>query len=451
VDLLRPSLPNDQARTPLLDDAGRQLLRQMRDHPDAPHWTYAVGDRLDAQDLLEIERFRDLLAQPLWSPPAVHAQLVQRLPHIARLADWSGKVRQWAELPTSSRADLAMAPETFVPDDADLQRLVIYRTAGTTGHPIAVPHHPVAVAAYLPLVERAAALHGVVLEPSPGGVAAVLLSYQLRTYTYATVLYGWRGAGFAKLNLRPSDWPTPESLDRYLANLAPQLLTGEPVTFAELATREVTVRPRLLLSTSSALSPALRELLQARFGCPVVDWYSMVETGPIAASCRAQQGFHLLSPDLDIEIDPATADANGHGEILVSGGRNPFLPLVRYRTGDRARLEFSQCLCGDPMPRLVDLEGRRAVRLRAADGTPLGGVDVSRALRQFPLLAHQLHQHADGSCTVRLRPLPATEVPMADIGAVLRELFQGQQINLSIDNTLGDMAKIEPYLSDLLE
>jgi hypothetical protein len=127
------------------------------------------------------------------------------------------------------------------------------------------------------------------------------------------------------------------------------------------------------------------------------------------------------------------------------------LPLVRYRTGDRARLEFSQCLCGDPMPRLVDLQGRRAVRLRAADDTPLGGVDVSRALRQFPLLAHQLHQHADGTCTVRLRPLPATEVPMADIGAVLRELFQGQQINLSIDNALGDMAKIEPYLSDLQE
>jgi hypothetical protein len=52
---------------------------------------------------------------------------------------------------------------------------------------------------------------------------------------------------------------------------------------------------------------------------------------------------------------------------------------------------------------------------------------------------------------VRLRPLPAAEVPMADIGAVLRELFQGQQINLSIDNALGDMAKIEPYLSDLQE
>ena len=91
------------------------------------------------------------------------------------------------------------------------------------------------------------------------------------------------------------------------------------------------------------------------------------------------------------------------------------------------------------------------MRLRAADGTPLGGVDVSRALRPFPLLAHQLHQHADGACTLRLRPLPATEVPVADIGAVLRELFQGQQITLSIDNTLGDMAKIESYLSDLRE
>lgn len=451
MDLLRPSLPNDQARTPLLDDAGRQLLRQMRDHPDAPHWTYAVGDRLDAQDLLEIERFRDLLAQPQWSPQAVHAQLAQRLPHIARLRDWAGPVRQWTDLPTSVRADLAVAPESFVPDDQDLQRLVIYRTAGTTGHPIAVPHHPVAVAAYLPLVERAAALHGVTLEPSPGGVAAVLLSYQLRTYTYATVLYGWRGAGFAKLNLRPSDWPTPESLDRYLADLAPQLLTGEPVTFAELATRPVQVRPRLLLSTSSALSPALRELLTARFGCPVVDWYSMVETGPIAASCRAGHGLHVLSADLHVEIDPATADASGHGEILISGGRNPYLPLVRYRTGDRARLEFAPCPCGDAMPRLVDLQGRSVVRLRAGDGTPLGGVDVSRALRPFPLLAHQLHQHADGSCSVRLRPLPGVALPLDAIGAVLDELFQGQPMSLSIDSTLGELAKVQPYLCDLQE
>lgn len=451
MDLLRPSLPSDDARTPLLDEAGRQLLRRMREHPDAPHWTYAVGDRLLAADIEELQRFRAELSQPQWSPQAVHAQLAQRLLHIGRLREFAGQVRQWTDLPTSARADLAVAPEHFVPEDQDLQRLVIYRTAGTTGHPIAVPHHPLAVAAYLPLVERAAALHGVELAPTASAVAAVLLSYQLRTYTYSTVLYGWHGAGFAKLNLRPSDWPTPTSFDRYLVDLAPQILTGEPVTFAELAARPVAVRPRLLLSTSSALSPALREQLTQRFGCPVVDWYSMVETGPIAASCRAGAGMHVLSADLYVEIDPATADASGHGEILVSGGRNPYLPLVRYRTGDSARLDFSPCPCGDAMPRLVDLQGRRVVRLRAGDGTPLGGVDVSRALRRFPLLAHQLHQHAKGACTVRLRPLPGITLALDEIGAVLDELFQGQPISLSIDNTLGDAAKIEPYRSDLQE
>ena len=36
-------------------------------------------------------------------------------------------------------------------DDAALDRMVIYRTAGTTGHPITVPHHPVAIRCYEPL------------------------------------------------------------------------------------------------------------------------------------------------------------------------------------------------------------------------------------------------------------------------------------------------------------
>ena len=41
----------------------------------------------------------------------------------------------------------------------DIDRLVIYRTAGTTGHPITVPHHPYAIRCYEALLEFALERH----------------------------------------------------------------------------------------------------------------------------------------------------------------------------------------------------------------------------------------------------------------------------------------------------
>jgi hypothetical protein len=37
---------------------------------------------------------------------------------------------RWAELPTSSREDLAASAEYLVPDDVPLERMILHRTAG---------------------------------------------------------------------------------------------------------------------------------------------------------------------------------------------------------------------------------------------------------------------------------------------------------------------------------
>ncbi|HVY60689.1 MAG TPA: phenylacetate--CoA ligase family protein, partial [Planctomycetota bacterium] len=69
-------------------------------------------------------------------------------------------------------------------------------------------------------------------------------------------------------------------------------------------------------------------------------------------ACKAWRGLHILPPDLLVEsLEPSE-------ELVFTGGRNPFLPLVRYRTGDRARLDRAPCSCGDRAPRIVQL--RRA-------------------------------------------------------------------------------------------
>src|SRR5262249_10014589 len=143
-------------------------------------------------------------------------------------------------------------------------------------------------------------------------------------------------SGFAKINLQPDDWRDPDDRARYLDALAPEVYTGDPISFAELLNVPITTKPRALVSVSMMLSPGLRRRLEERFDCPVLDVYSLNEAGPVAVFDPAVAGHVLLQPMLYIEIlDGAGHPVNaGRGEITLTGGFNFCLPLLRYRTGD---------------------------------------------------------------------------------------------------------------------
>jgi phenylacetate-CoA ligase len=444
--------------------AGEALVRRLREHPDGPRFNYVTGDRLREEDLAPMAQFRHQLhadrgprtsEPPPWLVERI-AALRDRVPYLRQtIPVGMNLARHWSEIPTTSRRDLALRPWEFVPDDESLERLIIYRTAGTTGHPISVPHHPRAVRCYEPLLEFALARHGVQPRFDARTVACFLVGAQIRTYTYATVLYNWQGAGFAKLNLRPTEWPREESRQRYFDDLAPQFLTGDPISFAEMMRMGITASPAALVTTSVALSPALKTRLQERYRAPLIDWYSMVETGPIGYACPLGHGYHLLPHDLHAEVldaSGAPAEAGERGEIAVSGGRNVFMPLVRYRTGDYGRIDFSLCPCGDPMPRFLELEGREPVLIRSGDQTPVTTVDLSRLLREFPMLLHEFTQHADFSCFLRVRPLPGVDIDCEAVTTALRRVLGSVPLEIEIDPTLGDRAdgKATPYRSELL-
>ncbi len=440
------------------------LLRRLVEHADAPRWTHSAGDRLDASDVRWLEQLRARLRharrpQPPGAPrPSVLAK-------VAAAAGDSPLLRSrlpvdpeadWATIPTLSRVDIATRIESLIPWAAPLDEALIYRTAGTTGHALRVPHHRRSIAALLPLIEVALAAWGVTLTPEPDAVVCALLGAQADTVTYPCTLAGWRDAGFVKLNLDARQWPSPESAQRYLTDLSPQLLTGDPITFAALLTRAPAVRPRALLTTAVAMSARLRSLLVEHFGCPVVDWYSLTETGPIGFRCPqsgagAPEAFHVVTHDLHVEaLDVAGAPvADGQrGEITVTGGRNPFVPLLRYRTGDWGRLLRAPCPCGDPGLRIVDLEGRAPVVFAAHDGALVNPVDLAKTLRRFPLVCHELDQASDRRLTLRIRPVPGHPV---DEGA-LRQAFAAHlgpvPLDVVHDPTLGDRSgKAWPWRS----
>src|SRR5262249_4155211 len=152
---------------------------------------------------------------------------------------------------------------------------------------------------YLPLFEIALAACGVKIE---GGrrVSIVQVCAQRRTFTLASVMSYFESAGFAKINLNPADWNRPDDCRRFLEDCQPEVDTGDPFAFDELARLALTARPKALISSATTLLPGQRARLEAHFACPVIDLYALNEAGPVAFSRDA--GHEVLPHDLYVEI-----------------------------------------------------------------------------------------------------------------------------------------------------
>ena len=234
------------------------------------------------------------------------------------------------------------------------------------------------------------------------------IAAQLRTYTFASVSSYLDGAGHAKINLNPADWVQCEDREKFFDDSAGDC--------DQRSVRTGTARGSSIASASEGdfvvshiAATGAADRLQRHFGCPVIDIYSMNETGPIAyARADSNADEHEILPhNLFVEI----LDESGQpvppgerGEIVVTGGVNPFLPLVRYRTGDFGTLSFRE-----EIPRLVGIERRKPVVFQAADGAQVVSISVTVALFRIPLPLFALHQARDGALLFRTRCDEAAE------------------------------------------
>lgn len=418
-------------RHPLLTEAGAALHQRLLQHSDAPPWNYTVGDRVMAEDLQVARRFGQRLGTLPQTPddlPLLQwALTVPRYRECAHLP--------WTEIPLSSRADLSGRLIDFVPEDADFSRLIQYGTSGTEGPSVEIPSHPQFLCCNHRLVEYALAQQGVLLPHGPAPVAAHVCA-QSYTYTFASILSIWGGGGFVKVNLNARLW-SHDSARRYLGELNPPLLTGDPVAFAEMLAWEIPLRPRAILSAAARLSTALATALRERYQCPVLDWYSLTETGPIACSIDGHS-WSLLAPDLYVEIldELGRPLPDGQrGEVVVSGGRNPYLCLLRYRTGDYA-VKQGNCL--------LELEGRRPVSWRAGDGSVVTPVDLARVMNRHVWATFAFSEES-GELQLRIRPVPGYPLDEPALKLGLEGVLL-RPVQFFIDPELGaDGRKVRPW------
>ena len=438
--------PTDAERYPTLSEEGRKMLHFLREHPSAPTFRNKSGNRLTEADLAQVRSFHDEVARskagwppgqrPDWLPPFQHHCLTQ-VPFYRRYGPLPRSFEEW---PTISRADLSQDIAAFVPDDVPIDRLINFRTSGTTGHPLLLASHPTVAASYLAFHRQALRRHGIELQSGPGHVGVILVGFQRKCFTYVSVTPILGEAGLAKINLHPDDWRDPEDRARYLDALNAEILTGDPLSFAELLRLPLQTRPRALMSTSMALLPAFREELEKRFRCPVLDIYSMNEAGPLA--CGVEGGHALLQHRMYVEIldeHGQSVPEGQRGEIVLTGGFNPWLPLLRYRTGDRASLVHTS---GEWL--LKELEGRPPVQFRTSTGEWINNIEITHLLKNWPLAQWTVHQQRDGAIRFRWTGSGVSE---SDLRAALKGLFGSLNLLMEQVPALGD--KVVQYTTEL--
>ena len=185
---------------------------------------------------------------------------------------------------------------------------------------------------------------------------------------------------------------------------------------------------RIGFSTAEALTPALRQRLQAALGIELFDHIGEAQIGPVAGECRAHDGMHLHARDLFCEfLDPesgAPVGPGGVGELVATQLGRRALPLVRYAPRDAYRLLPGACPCGSPAPRVAFVGQVGAIK--KIKGVLVHPAQIHAVTSQFPELGRfqVVVEHPAGERYERATLRAGTVRPPADADALRRTLAE---------------------------
>jgi phenylacetate-CoA ligase len=106
----------------------------------------------------------------------------------------------------------------------------------------------------------------------------------------------------------------------------------------------------------------LAKRIHADWNIELFSTYASTEMGAAFTECTAHQGGHLNEDLIYLEVldEEGNDVTNGEkGEIVISTLGTEGTPLIRYKTGDVARVYRETCSCGRTSPRVGPILGRK--------------------------------------------------------------------------------------------
>ncbi|WP_124327926.1 phenylacetate--CoA ligase family protein [Desulfonema ishimotonii] len=281
-------------------------------------------------------------------------------------------------------------------------------------------------------------------------------SYDILQISLATGLANWGrdykdGAEALAVGVIPNTPLSPEKQLMVLRDYKTSVLVTTPSEAVRMAGRmfraglnPTALNLKRLILVGEPVEQGFREHIEAQLHVDTWLHYGLSEVpGPaIAFECEHRQGLHISDDHFLPEIiDPGTGAVlpeGEAGELVLTSLTTRAFPLIRFRTGDRARLIQEPCKCGRPMIRMEWLEGR------TDDMLNVNGVKVHQdqitgrlkdALGFVPTFRHYLRKQPDEKnlleiCIAVNDKLFSDEIKMLE--RQLRELKTGLSETLGV-------------------
>jgi phenylacetate-CoA ligase len=247
----------------------------------------------------------------------------------------------------------------------------VFATAGTTGEPklVAYTHGE---------MQMLTNLSAVAIRVAHPGPLEALIALPMRHglwMGWATAQRIVERAGGLPLSVGAGD---PQETLHWMRRLEPNVLISSP-SYLTVLTRQAQgrdYRPKLdkILVGGEMLYDEQRARFAEYWRAPVFDSYGATEIGGgqtvVLPECEG--AFHLNDLHLITEIvDPGTGKPAEEGELVFTTLTREAMPLLRYRSGDRAR--WTECDCWLPA-RAIRLQGRVDDMFTAGDMNLYGRV-----------------------------------------------------------------------------
>lgn len=316
--------------------------------------------------------------------------------------------RQLAEFPVTSRTDLRQNFADFIARDPLSNELIaaplwILRTSGSTGRPVShirdADKEAVwdGIAFARLLTEVGAPLEGDLFDlglhaPSEDPVLDVVL---LPPFAFLW----WKFTG-------PRSEAKRQETLAIAERVRPSVVIGLPsriLSFARIYEELSSVpRAHAVLTSYEQLSEGTRDKLSSSFGCPVLAYYATGEQGLLAWECASRR-YHF-DPEFSVMevlgMDGRRAPAGDLGRLVITSLGSMVMPLIRYDTGDLARVPSGLCPCGNHAPSIAALEGRSAVVVRAKSGRQVPAYRLLQFVDDLGVSDYQVIQRLPGAVEI---------------------------------------------------
>lgn len=371
---------------------------------------YLEREGYSAQEWAEYQkqRLRVVLQAALQAP--YYAQAWSRTEKEAATAG------QLSELPWLEKEPLRAGADAFLCRDLHPRRKLCFYTSGSTGTPIstfwtvdelrdslALREARSACWAGVSFGQGRATFSGRLVEPDPDSRGPYYRYNLAENQVY-----------LSPFHLRP------ETAQRYVQALVKhgvRWLTGYAVSYyllAKMMLEQKLAAPaglQALITTSEKVTPEMRGVMEEAFGCKVFEEYSTVENVIFASEC--EQGRLHVSPDAAmVEIlrpDGSACQVGETGEVVATGLRRTYQPLIRYRLGDLASWDGEACPCGRQMPVIKEVVGRIEDVVIGPDGRQM--------VRFHGIFVHQPHVIEGQIIQKALHHIHVKVVPAQGFGA----------------------------------